>query len=1722
MSFHFKRRIELLGRPVTSDVDTVLGNTVRYGVQLQPAMVAPAQRYWRVIGIHHLTPEENQGKHAVYIDVVDEAGNRVHNPNLRLRWGWEGQRPDEQTAPKLLDKPDSEPATNLDLYKGQHLWVQIEGDGLPSDRVCNCHTNHPDEPGPHGETWNSLGHHSFYVLFQCTSQAPVQKEEGGEEILLETPTLGVTVQDHATYVRDRIADGSRCPPGASMNQVWTVRNSGTTTWGSDYVLAHMQGAQLHAPAAIPVPPTPPGAEVDLPLTFAAPTTPGRCRSDWKLRNAAGEWFGERLWVDIEVEQPQRPVEEATARGNKLGFYLHLSTDQHGLWEAIRRVQPPVLLIHADTANTMLLEEIRRFRAPDTFVIGRLYKDVNTQRQMLESADPEGQGRALAEEILHYNFGLATKRGANGRLLIDAWMSLNEAVPGPGSAQFAQQPTETAHLLHNYDRLQVAFRQKLQERGVEAVAFNFGAGNFSTAEHYLAHFPNTLANYIYLGFHEYGWPTLYPAASSATSGGTYRQCMAGIRAHYGDRHRVLITEAGLTRMYQNPAWGDVGWLNGDAPLSEEQYWQSLAWYNSQMTADDYVVGACLFEVGHHGQWATFRHLGQDNQSRPIGLIDRIVALKEAAQPRGATRSTAPTVRQPLPPITMTGVVTSLGRPVVGATVRLAGNQETLGGAREAALATSTAVTWTRRVTGFRGSLWTAWRKYVASVVAGLTYAEFAQLVGRYNPKLVESAGRFSVDQSYWLPENPYRTERVWEIVWDRPLAHFDGSLRDCWRHYVAHKVVGLAYPAFKKAILQHNPRLAQEGGRFLPTERYTLPRNADQQTYVLVAVTGARGGFRFAHLPAGDYQVTVQAPGLQPFLTGFSAVKDVQLAVTLQPNLPELASAMSRSAADAFVRVHGSEFAVNRRPFRFIGVNIRGLVHYGDRRTLEHATEAHRREQLAAAYDMGARVVRVFLPSMHATSDQTVERLGQVLAVAAEFPGLYLLPALTNLYADVPFRVPGDDGFYAKIDPNFPADLLNAAFFTGGYRQHYLPFVQQVVARFSNEPRIFAWEIGNELKLNPLSGDLNNDPHVAAFINFKLAMAAELRRLAPNHLITTGMISTHHAWLHNDALRHRLYASPLIDFLTIHCYNEEYLNDDSALAATLNKPFIVEEAGFGNKYGGDRSGKVIEDLQRWFSLGARGYMQWGFMATGQDMGDGDGDSGMDRTLHHDWDALFHAYRAKASALQSELPTWVLPETPDRPVETIHPVPTAWQEGQTVFAQDWVNVRKSPGHVGKLGDDVLGMLAPGAPATVRGAAITQDGLGWWPLYATLANGATVDGWAAAANANLVLLALTAPRAVRGRHPGARSVMAGRQDAFAQTYVNLRKDPGYVGKPSDHVIGQIPHGAPVMILSGPQSADGLTWWQVRAPLLDNSNVEGWVAEVDPSGNRLLDHTPPPAPETVTSTTTLGYRGRGFSIGDAATVVAAAANVRASAGYVGQPPDHVVTQAARGSKWQVLAGPQAADGLDWLQIEGLSDGQSAAPVATGWMAIVDPGGTRLLTPAPVAAAISLRPPFATPWALSQGWGGWPEEYSKITYDGVPLKGHNGLDFATPVGTPLCAVADGVVIRVDFEPDGFGNFVLIEHAWGESLYAHLAQVDVPQNATVTAGQPIGLSGETGHCFGAHLHFGLRLFPYRRTDGWGGFCDPTSFLAPTFLATPRGMAGRPQPMAPELPGRLRP
>lgn len=90
----------------------------------------------------------------------------------------------------------------------------------------------------------------------------------------------------------------------------------------------------------------------------------------------------------------------------------------------------------------------------------------------------------------------------------------------------------------------------------------------------------------------------------------------------------------------------------------------------------------------------------------------------------------------------------------------------------------------------------------------------------------------------------------------------------------------------------------------------------------------------------------------------------------------------------------------------------------------------------------------------------------------------------------------------------------------------------------------------------------------------------------------------------------------------------------------------------------------------------------------------------------------------------------------------------------------------------------------------------------------------------------------------------------------------------------------------------------------------------------------------------------------------------------------------------------------------------------------------------------------------------------------------HGGVDFGASIGTPVFAALSGMV--TDTEPFKYrkgcqyGKFILIKHANGLStLYGHLSSVNVNPGDTITTGQQIGYSGDTGYSFGPHLHFGV-------------------------------------------------
>ncbi|HKG17814.1 MAG TPA: peptidoglycan DD-metalloendopeptidase family protein [Solirubrobacteraceae bacterium] len=98
----------------------------------------------------------------------------------------------------------------------------------------------------------------------------------------------------------------------------------------------------------------------------------------------------------------------------------------------------------------------------------------------------------------------------------------------------------------------------------------------------------------------------------------------------------------------------------------------------------------------------------------------------------------------------------------------------------------------------------------------------------------------------------------------------------------------------------------------------------------------------------------------------------------------------------------------------------------------------------------------------------------------------------------------------------------------------------------------------------------------------------------------------------------------------------------------------------------------------------------------------------------------------------------------------------------------------------------------------------------------------------------------------------------------------------------------------------------------------------------------------------------------------------------------------------------------------------------------------------------------------------------------------HPGIDIGVGSGTAIHAAASGVVAMAG-PAGGYGNYTCIQHGGGISTcYGHQSSIQVSVGQHVRQGQVIGLSGCTGLCFGAHLHFEVRAN--------GGVVNPLNYL----------------------------
>jgi len=226
---------------------------------------------------------------------------------------------------------------------------------------------------------------------------------------------------------------------------------------------------------------------------------------------------------------------------------------------------------------------------------------------------------------------------------------------------------------------------------------------------------------------------------------------------------------------------------------------------------------------------------------------------------------------------------------------------------------------------------------------------------------------------------------------------------------------------------------------------------------------------------------------------------------------------------------------------------------------------------------------------------------------------------------------------------------------------------------------------------------------------------------------------------------------------------------------------------------------------------------------------------------------------------------------------------------------------------------------------------------------------------------------------------------------------------------------------------------------------------------------------------------RGRGrHGVGRTSLLVALAAMTVAIpvAGFVG--PDSSVSLPARalgtpvgGTSWAGSGAGGVARATDLsASVAAASRAKVRAPLETTGCRATD------------TAANGSRPVIDMPellWPLAEGSYTIASGFSmRISPISGQMLAHEGVDMSAPLGTPIHAVADGVVVEITSDYRS-GTYVRIQHTAADgstfySAYAHeyLDDILVHVGDTVTAGQQIGAVGSNGWSTGPHLHFEIR------------------------------------------------
>ena len=176
---------------------------------------------------------------------------------------------------------------------------------------------------------------------------------------------------------------------------------------------------------------------------------------------------------------------------------------------------------------------------------------------------------------------------------------------------------------------------------------------------------------------------------------------------------------------------------------------------------------------------------------------------------------------------------------------------------------------------------------------------------------------------------------------------------------------------------------------------------------------------------------------------------------------------------------------------------------------------------------------------------------------------------------------------------------------------------------------------------------------------------------------------------------------------------------------------------------------------------------------------------------------------------------------------------------------------------------------------------------------------------------------------------------------------------------------------------------------------------------------------------------------------------------------------------------------------------GMAATPSGNGYWLVALDGGVFAYGDARFYGRVAYTPPAKSGYSYLL-----PRNAAPRSALSAPHHDYPALDIPVPSGTPFYALTAGTVTRVD-QPTGCGyGYILQGNDSTQYTYCHASKYVAGNNVKVTAGQQLGLSGNSGHSTGAHLHIQIRYAVLRCpqsmiTAVFDGKAPPSASSLPT-------------------------